>query len=166
MSPHRSLLVGLAIAALPVSASPPLGLPADLAAYRSWHSLLEEPQPIAFELSQLCVAAGRVDPGAGTKPKGPHTQRYIRVYARDPADPAEQRFPPGSVIAKEKLLAVGDREPDGVAFMVRHAQPEFPESGGWEFLYFPASGDRSKTQEACASCHKAAGDFVFGEYPK
>lgn len=161
-----SLMICLAIAALPVSAAPPLGLPVELATYPSWHSLLKEPLPISFELSQLCAAQGRADLAAGARPHGPHAQRFIRVYARDPADPAEGRYPPGSAIAKEKLLAAGDRGPEGVAFMVKHAPPDFRESGGWEFLYFPASGDRMKTHEACAACHRAAGDFVFGEYPK
>jgi Cytochrome P460 len=80
----------------------------------------------------------------------------------------EQGFRVGTIIAKEKLAESPHASPDGVAFMVKRPQSDFPDTGGWQFLYFPASGDDRNAQHACASCHRAASskDYVFGRYPR
>jgi hypothetical protein len=107
------------------------------------------------------------------KKYGPHTARYIRVYANPPAVSALTKgdrlpLPAGAVIAKEKLSGLPHGIPEGVAFMAKRGKDKFPDTAGWEFLYFPSSGDARKTHEACASCHRSAAstDFVFGRYPR
>jgi hypothetical protein len=52
--------------------------------------------------------------------------------------------------------------------MIKRNPSQFRETGGWEFLYFPRSGDARRTHEACASCHHqaVARDYVLGEYPR
>jgi len=61
-----------------------------------------------------------------------------------------------------------DASPDGIGFMIRHAAPAYGSTDGWEFLYFPSSGDRRQTHEACAACHRRAPSesYVFGTYPR
>jgi hypothetical protein len=48
--------------------------------------------------------------------------------------------------------------------MIKRGTPQFTKSGGWEFVFYPRSGDSRRTQEACAGCHRAAAstDYVFG----
>ena len=82
-------------------------------------------------------------------------------------DPEARPFPLGTVIAKEKLSGSPHGAPEGVAFMVKRKESQFPSTDGWQFLYFPPSGDARRTHEACASCHRAAApkDYVFRQYP-
>jgi hypothetical protein len=84
------------------------------------------------------------------------------------SNPETRPFPPGSVIAKEKHSRSHRGVPEGVAFMVKRKESQFPATAGWEFLYFPPSGDARRTQEACASCHRAAApkDYGFGQCPR
>ena len=51
--------------------------------------------------------------------------------------------------------------------MIKREGKEFKKSGGWEFRFYPESGDAQKTHQACAACHHAAAtkDYVMGEYP-
>ena len=102
---------------------------------------------------------------------------WIRCMAPTPADPvasesvlaeSKRPFPAGTVIAKEKLAGSPHGTVEGVAFMVKHQQSDFPDTSGWEFLYFPSSGDDRRTHESCASCHRAVAtrDYVFGRYPR
>jgi len=150
-----------------------LGLPAELAGYREWTQLLKSPYQVPMELWVRCMAPTPADWAAARRKFGPHTERYIRVYANQPAVAAvsggERRpFPPGAVIAKEKLARSPHGPAEGVAFMLKRKEPQFPETGGWEFLYFPASGEARRTHEACASCHRATAstEYVFGQYPR
>ena len=104
---------------------------------------------------------------------GPHTEHFIRVYGNQAATQAasahERRsFPIGAVIAKEKFSSSPHGPAEGVAFMLKRETAQFPETGGWEFVYYPASGEARHTHEACAVCHRAAAstDYVFGQYPR
>jgi hypothetical protein len=117
------------------------------------------------------VAATAADWDRAREKHGPHTQRFIRVYANPPAAQRLQggnptALPVGAVIVKEKLVSATDAGPAGVAAMVKRADARFRDSGGWEFLYFPPGPDAGRTHEACAACHRvaAARDYVFGGY--
>lgn len=97
---------------------------------------------------------------------GPHAGRWVGLYANALALGALKAndstgFPPGAVIAKEKLRRPTEELPEGVAFMIKHGKGEFAESGGWEFAYYPSSSGASYRQ--CVSCHRAGGvkDYVF-----
>jgi cytochrome P460 len=80
----------------------------------------------------------------------------------------EKTFRAGSVIVKEKLAGEPHGDADGVAFMVKRISQAFVSTGGWEFLYVPASPDQPRTHQSCATCHRtaAARDYVFGTYPR
>jgi hypothetical protein len=126
-----------------------------------------------MELWIRCMAPTPADWDAARKRYGPHTERFIRVYGNPTAVEAASKsgrpvWPVGSILVKEKLPTSPHASPDGVAFMVRHLESEFPDDGGWEFLYFPSSAGHQQTQQACASCHRSAPtkDYVFGQYPR
>ena len=143
-------------------------IPSPLSAYRSWKALTSAPQPIPYQLAQLCAAMAPALPKAPDH--GPHANRWVMVYANPAADAAltsasVTKFPAGAIIAKEKRTTADAAHPEGVAFMVKHRAGEFAGSGGWEFLYYPSAG-ASASYEGCISCHRARGkkDYVFGSY--
>jgi hypothetical protein len=147
-----------------------LGLPPALAGYREWTQLINVPYEVPLELWIRCVAPTPKDLATARAKYGPHTERFIRVYSNRPAALlAENKrpLPIGTIIAKEKLSDLAHGSPDGVAFMVKRDASRFPDSDGWEFLYFPFDGEPRATQKACASCHHAARsrDYI-GMYPK
>lgn len=151
-----------------------LPLPAEFAAYRSWKPLMNAPQEVPMESWMKCVAPGQADWDEARKAHGPHTQRMIQVYGNTAAHKSlknakSKGFSAGSVLAKEKMTEDSNHTVfSGVAFMVKRSAEQYPDSGGWEFRYFPSNDDeRKQTQLACAGCHKtAARDFVFGDYPQ
>jgi hypothetical protein len=157
-------------------ASPGVGaegrLPKELDGYAKWQPILKEPHEVPRSLALLCAPPSPAFLEKAEKENGPHTRRFIRVTANPAAvsalpNPAQKRrYPAGAAIAKAKFLKSPDGSPDGVGFMIKREGPEFRKTGGWEFVYFPRSGDPRKTHEACASCHQGAAstDYVFGKY--
>jgi hypothetical protein len=92
----------------------------------------------------------------------------MRVYANPLAASAFAEagpFPIGSIVAKEKRASADNPEPYAVAFMIKRAESERPESGGWEFRFFPERPAGSL--QGCVECHRAGGtkDFVFTRLP-
>lgn len=151
-------------------ASAGLGLPPEFAAYRDWVALLKEPEQVPIELWSRCMAPTTKDWQGARLKYGPHSERLIQVYQRTPESSEESQapFPIGTVMAKEKLSGAPDMPAEGVAFMVKREGWKFPESDGWEFLFFPSGRDKRETHEECAACHRVARatDYVFGEYPR
>lgn len=149
-----------------------MGLHPVLARYREWDQLLKEPERVPLELWIRCVAPPPADWKAARLKYGPHSERLIQVYRNSPAeesiDGTKGRLPLGTMIAKEKLAEFPRRTAEGVAFMIKRPVSDFPDSDGWEFLFFPSAGDKRATQKACANCHHVARsrDYVFGDYPK
>ena len=144
------------------------GIPTPLAAYRSWKALTSTPQPIPYQLAQLCAATAPALPKSPDQ--GPHANRWVMAYANPAADAAlanasVAKFPAGAILAKEKRISADATHPEGVASMVKHRPGEFAASGGWEFLYYPSAG-ASASYAGCISCHRARGkkDYVFGSY--
>jgi hypothetical protein len=102
---------------------------------------------------------------------GPHSEHYIQVYANQIATQTLRqgkagKFLTGAVIAKEKLMDSPQGTVAGVAFMIKRGTLQFASTGGWEFAYYPQSGDSAGIQ-GCAMCHRSAAskDYVFGQYP-
>lgn len=148
-----------------------LKLPPDLAKYKEWRTQLQSPAPVPLELWIRCIAPTPTDWTQAREKYGPHTQHYIQVYANQIATQTLRqgkavRFPTGAVIAKEKLMDSPQGTVAGVAFMIKRSTPQFASTGGWEFAYYPRSGDSASVQ-ACATCHRSAEskDYVFGQYP-
>jgi hypothetical protein len=173
MRRRPSLVIGIAILGMGLAPpAAPLVLPPDLAGYRQWTALLKQPLGVSERLWAQCMAPTPAQWASQTAKHGPHTQHYIRVYANPPAaarlaSGERGALPVGAIVAKEKLGLSPDGAPAGVAFMIKRAGRAFAESGGWEFAYFPDSGDSRRTHRACAACHQAASsDYVFGPYPR
>ena len=148
-----------------------LKLPTDLANYKEWKTLLQFPTPVPLELWIRCMAPTPADWTQAREKYGPHTEHYIQVYANQIATQTlgqnkAASFLTGAVIAKEKLTDSPQGTVAGVAFMIKRGVPRFASTGGWEFSYYPRSGDSASLQE-CGSCHRsvASKDYVFGQYP-
>lgn len=144
-------------------------LPADLANYKEWRTLLQSPAPVPLDLWIRCVATTPSDWTQEREKYGPHIEHYIQVYANQIASLRQDNaglFLTGAVIAKEKLMDFPHGTVVGVAFMIKRGTPQFASTGGWEFAYYPKSGDSASIQ-ACATCHRsvASKDYVFGTYP-
>jgi hypothetical protein len=119
-----------------------------------------------------------IPPPAEKPQKNPHqkgNQTYTRVYANEAASAeiyrAAPRFPAGSIIVREKLLAADAEQPELVAVMVKRDKGFSRRTGDWE--YFVVEGDLSKiskreTTGSCARCRAdaAATDYVFKTYLK
>lgn len=170
-------LFGLSALALSVAIGSSAGqsrlqLPDELVNYRQWTQLLKVPYEVPLELWERCVAPTPDDWAVAREKYGPHTKRFVRIYGNRLAEESlasgEGKFRAGSVIVKEKLAGEPHGDADGVAFMVKRNSQAFVSTGGWEFLYFPASPDNQSTHQSCATCHRAAAarDYVFGKYPR
>jgi hypothetical protein len=150
------------------------GLPEDLARYREWSSPTKEPVAVPYRMWILCSRPEPEQRAEAMRAHGPHSERLIRVYTNplakaELAQAAPRPFPIGSVIAKDKLDSMSkDDAPQVVAFMVKRGGARFRDTGGWEFLLYPQSGDAQSLHEACAACHRGAqsGDYVFGQERK
>src|SRR5262249_19187863 len=127
------------------------------------------PEMVPYEFMSLCGMPSREVIDAARKRQGPHGARWVRTYANREAlralnDLAAAEYPPGAMLAKEKLRDPSDRHPEGVAFMVKHPKAERPEGAGWEFSFFP--GGPVGAGAACIACHRdgASKDYVFRRY--
>lgn len=149
-----------------------LQLPDELVNYRQWTQLLKVPYQVPLELWVRCVAPTPDDWALAREKYGPHAKRFVRIYGNRLTEESlatgEGKLRAGSVIVKEKLAGEPHGDADGVAFMVKRNSQAFVSTGGWEFLYFPASPDNESTHQSCATCHRAAAarDYVFGKYPR
>lgn len=157
-----------------VGAARIVSLPAEFANYRSWKTQTKTPYMVPYDLAMRCMAPKESEWEAARQEHGPHTKQFIQIYLNQAAQKAikkadKKEFPIGSVLAKEKFAepSSGPRELSGIAFMIKRSKTEFPETGGWEFLYFPSAKDeRTEIHNACAGCHKtAAHDFIFNQPP-
>ena len=149
-----------------------LDLPVEFSKYKGWAPLLGSPHAVPLDLWLRCMAPTQADWARARQKYGPHTEHYIQVYGNQAATkalgPKARRFPTGAVIAKEKVAESPGGDAEGVAFMVKRGAPQFAKTDGWEFVYYPQSGDSRVTHEHCAGCHEAAEstDWVFGHYPR
>lgn len=170
----KALVLGgvLAVVAAALQMAPRGGATdSTLESYRSWAPLTPEATLVPYRLAIQCARVTEAEVEAAQKSHGPHANRWIRVYANPLAESALKDarttvFPVGAMIAKEKLRDPGDAHPEGVAFMIKRSQEQFPGSDGWEFLYRPAAEPGS--YDGCIACHRAGGhkDYVFGRYDR
>lgn len=114
------------------------------------------------------------------EPAGPSahevwTTTYGRVFANDVAAPYMKderlRFPVGSVIVREKLLAAGDATPELVSVMIKRPRGFRPVDHDWEFAIVDRGllrVRRGKDVQTCAACHAntRSTDMVYKTYLK
>ena len=169
MTARGTVLVLSCLGLSAASRSVPSGLPPQLAGYRAWQA--GDVHAVSTPLSILCAALPPKELARRReelqRAHGPHAERYLRVFANATASAAAREamaktFPPGSVVAKEKLADPYAAHPEAVAFMIKHAPGTYPGSGDWEFRYYPEA--RGAEYSGCIECHRtgASRDYVFG----
>ena len=78
------------------------------------------------------------------------------------------RFPTGSIIVREKIVAKGKLTVESLAVMIKRESSFNPQSDGWQFLFLdPKTLAITKNDQViCLSCHtlRKETDFVFNSY--
>ena len=145
-----------------------------VAGYKGWTRV--NPQPARFHLmdaSDCAVPLG----AAAARTRGadsPHLEKFINVFVNEAGRSAmlgkkRPRFPEGTLIVKEKLLARDASEPELLTVMLKHARGYDPEGGDWEYLVLDGRGQQVRARgklETCRACHQAypETDFVARSY--
>ena len=136
--------------------------------YRKWTLVNPVPELMDARAALDCaVAFSRND-------ASPHLNKYISVYVNEAGRAAMMtqltpKFPPGSIIVKEKLSSKTSATPELLTAMVKHEQGYDPESGDWEYVVLNGTADaiteRGKLTN-CQSCHLRyrRSDFVTRTY--
>jgi hypothetical protein len=97
---------------------------------------------------------------------------YANDLARTEMSKENQKFPPGSIIVREKNAAADSPSPDVVVAMVERDQGFSAKTGDGEFFTFDGADlklrRRRETKSDCAKCHAGAAktDWVFKAYLK
>ncbi len=136
--------------------------------YKKW--TLVNPEPVLMELAaatDCLLVPGRTE-------DSPHLHKYISVYVNPTGRAAmmtqkSPRFPPGSMILKEKLGSKYSQTPELLTAMFKHEPGYNQDSGDWEYLVL--NGTASKIEghgklANCQGCHVAYkhSDFVTRTY--
>ena len=136
--------------------------------YKKW--TLVNPEPVLMELAAAtdCVLV------PGRTEDSPHTHKYISVFVNPTGLAAmmtqrSPRFPPGSMIVKEKLGSKDSQMPEVLTAMLKHEPGYNQESGDWEYLVLNGAGSRIEGRGKlanCQGCHVAYkhSDFVTRTY--
>jgi hypothetical protein len=165
-----ALAFALVLGGVEAGGQAPLGLPAELATYRTWPA--GEMHVLSVPADALCVLLSPRERAQRSRElereQGVHAERFLRVYANAKASsvtPEATTFPVGSVIVKEKRSLDSAAPPHGVGVMIKHAEWERPLSAGWEFRYYPEMFGGSV--QGCIDCHRLGGtkDYVFTRLP-
>lgn len=100
-------------------------------------------------------------------------REYLQDYDEDPPQIDYQKYPEGTVIAKENYAAEHGLPTQllTLTVMVKRAKNYYAKGGNWEYIQFSSkgkvmlrgSGQNPQVQKACASCHQnvAQRDFIF-----
>lgn len=144
----------------------------EIAGYRGWSKVNNEPQLMPDRTATLCAPGGTLQLDES---KNPHHNKYLTVYVNEVGRAAmlgqlQPTFPEGSVIVKEKLENKTSQTPELMTVMIKRGKGYNPNNGDWEYMVVDGSGakilDRGKL-EACESCHdlvRFRTDYVFRTY--
>ncbi len=167
----------------------------EFSAYRTWKCVTPQAVDMTPAIAMSCIGPASWD----TSPKNPHVRKRFKVWVNPIGratlegptyrkvreglyESVSSRFPPGSVIVKEKFDAAMSfddhvagkprkplpEKPELLTIMVKGAKGSKPATGDWSYYVADAAFRRvDGSQEArCASCHasKKALDFTFRGY--
>jgi hypothetical protein len=143
-------------------------LKAELSRYKTWTRV--NPEPV---LMDRFVAADCAAPGFTRA--GPHLEKWILVYVNEVARSAMMserypKFPPGSIIVKEKLSVTKPGAlPELLTIMVKRNAGYDVGNGNWDYLV--ANGELSRVErpanvKSCQACHLShkETDYVTRSY--
>ena len=159
------------------SGSPPTvaaGVPdlKDIRDYKTWTRVHATPLLLPAPLDALCRMPTPKD--SVETSVNPHRKKYFTVYVNELGRQAmmselKPTFPIGSIIVKEKLLAIDSASPEMLTVMVKREKGFNRESGDWEYMV--VNGEQTEIEGRgnlanCRSCHaiKSETDYVFRSY--
>jgi hypothetical protein len=127
--------------------------------YRQWTRVNSQPHWVFSELAALCRALTPQEQAA--LDRDPHRDKFVVVYVNEVARQAmlhqkSPRFPPGSLIVKEKLAALDSTTPELLTVMHKRQNGYNPQGGSWEYLVLDGTGTRVQAKgvlQNCQSCH-------------
>lgn len=143
-------------------------LPGGFSDYKKW--TLVNPEPVLMNLAAAmdCVRV------PGRTEDSPHTHHYISVYVNPTGRAAmmtqrSPKFPPGSMIVKEKLGSSSSQMPEVLTAMLKHEAGYNQESGDWEYVVLDGAASRIEGRGKltnCQGCHVAYkhSDYVTRTY--
>jgi hypothetical protein len=145
---------------------------AEIHEYRTWTRVNPEPVLISPQVSALC--ARPFPPPPADDSRSPHAKKLITVYVNEIGRTAmlselKPKFPPGSVIVKEKLAPERKEEPELLTVMVKRERGFNPAVGDWEYMVTNGDGTKLEARgklESCQACHVSMRqtDFIYRSY--
>ena len=144
----------------------------DIRDYKTWTRVHATPLLLPAPLDALCRMPTPKD--SVETSSNPHRRKYFTVYVNEIGRQAmmsemKPAFPVGSIIVKEKLLAIDSALPELLTVMVKREKGFNRESGDWEYLV--VNGEQTEIEGRgklanCQSCHaiKSETDYVFRSY--
>lgn len=144
----------------------------EISGYKKWTKVNPKPLDLPTPLDALC----RMPTGADLieTSSNPHRQKFFTVYVNDVGQKAMMtektpKFPEGSVIVKEKLLAENSKSPELLTVMIKQKKGFNKVTGDWEYMVVNGTGTKIEGRgklENCQSCHllNEKTDYVFRSY--
>ena len=159
----------------PARSGNPIGEPVkEIADYRNWTKVNDQPQLMQLQTAQLCAALLPPDLKNVNGPNNPHREKYISVYVNAKGREAmfeklKPTFPEGSVIVKEKLPNKSSDTPELLTVMIKRSKGFNTVTGDWEYMVVDGGGTKVEKRgrlENCQSCHLATPgtDYIFRTY--
>ena len=130
--------------------------------YKAWTKVSKDNFVMNTAASIACAAAVREIPTKGSDiENSPHKDKYINVYVNaigrdEMLTKKNPKFPVGTVVVKEKLVAPDSLSPELLTVMIKRKKGFNPEVGDWEFMTLNGQATEviSKGKlESCQSCH-------------
>lgn len=154
-----------------------------ISSYRIWTCANPKPYFVPAPIAAACAPFSMHPPQNPRRPHSqfnpinapdPHQGKYIRVFVnsigrRTLMEMKTPKFPPGSVIVKEKLTTNRIRIAELLTVMVKRAKGYDPQNGDWEYLVTDGLGKKVQQRgklNNCQACHlprKEAG-YMFRHY--
>jgi hypothetical protein len=140
--------------------------------YKQWTRVNPVPAVFHSQISIQCAAPTATQ--SKMEVDNPHRDKFITVYVNEIGTHAMMqekapRFPPGSVIVKEKLASKNSFAPELLTVMTKREPGYNPENGDWEYIALDGSGKSVHARgrlERCQACHMMikATDYVSRNY--
>lgn len=135
--------------------------------YKQWTRVNPVPALFHSQIAALCGAPTQKQVKMETN--NPHMDKFITVYVNNTGRHAMMeertpRFPPGSVIVKEKLATKDSSMPELLTVMKKRAAGYDPVNGNWEYIALDGSGKTIQARgklEPCQACHLLVKDTDY-----
>jgi hypothetical protein len=138
-----------------------------ISGYRQWTRV--NPVPALFHSQIAAMCAAPTEKQMKMETNNPHMDKFITVYVnstgrRAMMEEKTPRFPPGSVIVKEKLATKDSSMPELLTVMKKREAGYDPVNGNWEYIALDGSGRTIQARgklETCQACHLLVKDTDY-----